>query len=73
MLKQGFIASEAEKIGFMFLKLQNNSMEGDYRSLLCLHTAACEGFAAVFSEHLYKTHLEFLVKDLAAANSSAVW
>lgn len=77
MLEQGFIASETEKICFMcglffFFKLQKNSMDRDYRSVLCLHTAARQGFAAVFCEHLSKTHLEFPVKDLAAAHSSAV-
>lgn len=58
---------------FFFLKkLEKNSMERDHRSLLCLPTAARQGFAAVFCEHLSKTHLEFLVRDLAAARRSAV-
>lgn len=79
MLKQRFIA-KLRKLALCFVvfcsfflkKMEKNSMERDHRSLLCLHTAARQGFAAVFCEHLSKTHLEFPVRDLAAARRSAV-
>lgn len=41
-------------------------------ALLCLHPAARDGFAAVFLEHLSRTHLELPARGAAAAASSAV-
>lgn len=73
MLKQGFVVSKMEKIAFMVSLNRRRIVWKVITTPFCvsvqLHAKALQLY---LSEHLYKTHLESPVTDLAAGSSSAV-